>query len=209
MQRIHYFRWTLLGGIAMALGVLFYFIFNHTASPPSSANAYPPIRPVTEFELRDTEDQPFTLANLKGRWSVLFFGYTSCPDICPTTLAELSHAAKLLEDAGQPLPQFIFISLDPERDTSQHLQEYVTYFHPLFKGVTGSQEQLDAIIEQLGIVYRKVPVASNQSSLNYLIDHSATLLIINPQAWLQGVITPPHEASFIAQEIINLYQTHR
>jgi len=150
---------------------------------------------VPSFKLTDQHGQPFTEKNLQGQWTFLFFGYTYCPDICPMTLAMLNQVAQQLQDTAVH-PKVIFISVDPGRDTTERLGQYVSYFNPAFLGVTGSEEELQRLSRPLGIAYRR----SNDSSENYLVDHSANILLINPQAQLQALISPPHDASAIAED---------
>jgi len=152
---------------------------------------------VPSFKLTDQHGQPFTEKNLQGQWTFLFFGYTYCPDICPMTLAILNQVDQQLQDKKTAVhPKVIFISVDPARDTTERLGQYVSYFNTAFLGVTGLEEQLQTLTSPLGIAYRR----SNESSENYLIDHSASILLINPQAQLQALISPPHDATAIAED---------
>jgi len=152
---------------------------------------------VPSFKLIDQHGQPFTEKNLQGQWTFLFFGYTYCPDICPTTLVILNQVDQQLREKKTAVhPKIIFISVDPARDTAERLGEYVSYFNPAFLGVTGLEEELQTLTRPLGIAYRR----SDESSENYLIDHSASILLINPQAQLQALISPPHDATAIAED---------
>jgi protein SCO1/2 len=157
---------------------------------------------VPSFQLTDHHARPFTENNLQGQWTFLFFGYTYCPDICPTTLALLKQVDQLLRDQKTLLPikhpRFVFISVDPARDTTERLAEYVSYFNPAFLGVTGLEEQLQALTQPLGIAYRRAP--DSESNENYLIEHSSSILLVNPQAQLQALISPPHDATAIAED---------
>ncbi|MEN8217495.1 MAG: SCO family protein [Pseudomonadota bacterium] len=150
---------------------------------------------VPSFKLTDQHGQPFTEKNLQGQWTFLFFGYTYCPDICPMTLAMLNQVVQQLQDTAVH-PKVIFISVDPARDTTERLGQYVSYFNPAFLGVTGLEEELQTLTRPLGIAYRR----SNELSENYLVDHSASILLINPQAQLQALISPPHDATAIAED---------
>ncbi len=156
---------------------------------------------VPPFMLTDHRGSSFTENNLRGYWTFLFFGYTYCPDICPMTLTILNQVDKFLQEQKTlQHPQFIFVSIDPNRDTSKGLADYVAYFNPTFIGVTGLDEQLQALTRPLGIFYQRATGA------NYLVDHSATILLVNPQVQLQALISPPHDAAAIAddyQKIVN------
>ena len=129
----------------------------------------------------------FTNADIQGHWTLVFFGYTHCPDICPTTLSVLAQTKK---QAPENFPQVIFISVDPERDTVDMMGEYVQYFDPSFKGVTGEEKLIEALTLQLGSVYMQMP--GSEDDENYLMDHSSAILALNPQGKLVAYINPPH-----------------
>ena len=151
------------------------------------------------IQLADHRGQPFNNETLRGRWTFLFFGYTFCPDICPAALAVLAHARKILrEEAGEIQPQVVLVSVDPERDTQARLGEYVAYFDREFLGVTGSDAALQKFTRPLGILYRKTPGASSDG--NYLVDHSASILLVDPQARLRALTSPPHDGVAIADD---------
>lgn len=152
-----------------------------------------------EFHLTDSNGDPLTRQALKSVWSFLFFGYTYCPDICPTTLTLLGEVENLLRKANLDIDrQYIFVSVDPGRDTLEHLGEYVTYFNPIFKGATGPEQEIQSLTKPLGIRYERSPVERPRG--DYLIDHSATILLTNPDGELQALISPPHDAATIARD---------
>jgi protein SCO1/2 len=156
-----------------------------------------PSRPLPAFSLVDHEGQPFDQNRLQGHWTFLFFGFTNCPDVCPTTLRMLSSIEKSLAELPDDLrPRVALISVDPKRDTPEQLATYVKYFNPEFVGVTGDPASLDAFTRQLG-----VPVAITETGNGgYTVDHSATLFLINPQGELRALFSPPHSASVIAAD---------
>ena len=159
-------------------------------------------RTISDFALVDFNNEPFTLDNFKGKWSVVFFGYTYCPDICPAamnTMVEVNKALKGNDDLLEQL-QTVFISVDPERDTPAKLKEYTTYFHPDFLAATGPDEQLRALTKQLALNYRLQKPDENG---NYLVDHSAWLIIINPNGQFHAVISGAHydKPATIAKDI--------
>lgn len=161
---------------------------------------------VPAFRLIDHHGQPFTEKSLHGHWAFFFFGYTYCPDVCPTTLTVLNQVSKLLQENKTTIfPRFIFVSVDPARDTIERLANYVTYFNSAFIGVTGLEEQIQALTRPLGIAYwRSSDSVSNDS---YLVDHSASLLLVDSEGQLRALISPPHDAKAIAkdyQKIINM-----
>ncbi|NKC16358.1 MAG: SCO family protein [Gammaproteobacteria bacterium] len=155
--------------------------------------------PVPPFELIDHRAQVFDESNLKSRWSLLFFGYTHCPDICPTTLSTVKGAIEVLNTPALDDLQVIFVSVDPERDSSSKLGRYITFFDPAFIGVTGEHERLERFTAALGAVYRIEQ--HNTEETNYAVDHSSRLLLINPAGQLHAVFAPPHESGVLAHEL--------
>ena len=159
---------------------------------------------VPTFTLTDHKGNPFTEKDLQGHWSFIFFGYTHCPDICPTALTLLNQVDLLLQEKPISVhPRFIFISIDPQRDTPERLAQYVTYFNPSFLGVSGLEEQLKRLTNPLGIAYQRsfTDASSNQ---NYLVDHSASILLIDPQAQLRALLNKLIK-SRIVQQIIKKF----
>jgi protein SCO1/2 len=138
-------------------------------------------------DLKKTDGNAFTTDDMKGHWSMLFFGYTSCPDICPTTLTTVVAARK---KAGNTFPQVYFISVDPERDSLNKLSKYVKYFDKDIVGVTGSLKMLKAFALQANAFFSKVPSKSGSAD-DYLISHSSALMLVNPDAQLVAFINPP------------------
>lgn len=159
-------------------------------------------RALGDFELVDFDSRPFGLQNLRDRWTLVYLGYTSCPDVCPITLQELarlaSGAARL--DTVHPM-QYLFVSVDPARDTPARLREYLGYFDPSFIGATASDEILSRFAQQLDMVF--VPVAENPDG-DYVVEHSASLALINPRGELQALFDSPHFAGRLQAELIPL-----
>lgn len=164
----------------------------------------PEPRIIADFDLVDQHNEHFSLERFKGRWSLLFFGFTTCPDVCPNTLHQLQLARRAMIEANPagPLPQIYLVSVDPGRDTPSKLAAYLEYFDPAFVGLTGADEQLQALAYQLGVAYFIEP--HEPGDLEYNVDHSASLLLLNPDAQLLGVLPPPHEASAIAQAVMTV-----
>src|SRR5881296_4167356 len=143
--------------------------------PDQVMTLLPDPKPLAAFAFTDHENRVFDLSRLKGKWSFLFFGYTHCPDICPTTLATLARARENIakSTAGAKDVQFVFISVDPNRDTADKLRQYVTYFDTTFLGVTGGDAQLGNLAGQLGAAYE---VAITPGVENYPVYHTAAVL---------------------------------
>ncbi|MGV0035375.1 MAG: SCO family protein [Candidatus Azotimanducaceae bacterium WSBS_2022_MAG_OTU7] len=154
-------------------------------------------RLITEFIMTDHLGEPVGLSNLKGGWSLLFFGFTTCPDVCPTTLSVLNDAMRGLEEP----PAIVMVSVDPDRDTPERLAQYVPAFNPAFIGYTGTFDETVALAQQLNIAFGKVP---GDVPGSYLVDHSASLVLIDPKGRYAGFIKAPHNASNIQRIIKGL-----
>ena len=161
----------------------------------------PSAKAIADFQLTDQHGKPFTRNNLVGKWSFAFFGYTHCPDVCPTSLSMLAQVMKKLEKDStlDTLPQVIFVSVDPERDTPELLAQYLPYFNPDFIGVTGDPQQLLLLTRQLGIMYGKVP---GDNADDYLVDHSASIILFDPDGNFLALFGMPHDPDLIAQDFV-------
>lgn len=148
-------------------------------------------RPVPEVALTDHQGQPFGREQLFGHWTLLFAGYSYCPDVCPTTLAQLAGIYGELS-AAVPGLRVVMVSVDPARDGDGRLANYVPAFHPQFVGVTGSHPQLLQLTRAIGLVYAMVDDPGG--SERYLVDHSASLVVIDPQGRALGRFAPSTQA---------------
>ncbi len=166
--------------------------------PDQVITLFPDPKPLTAFALTDHENRVFDLASLKGKWSFLFFGFTHCPDVCPTTLAVLARVRENIASntSGAKEIQFVFVSVDPNRDTARELRQYVEYFDTAFLGVTGDGAQIASLAGQLGATYQ---VAITPGTENYPVYHSTAVFLVDPQARYHAVFTPPHDAQAISQ----------
>lgn len=179
-----------LGGLFVA-GLLLVSSFElyHATHPSGSDNVrhYPTAKVLPAFQMTDHNGAPFTNEQLQGHWSIMLIGYTFCPDVCPTTLAMLSGVHTEIEHSiGQPL-QVVFISADPERDTQERLSLYINYFSERFTAIFGPQERLYPLASSLGLVYGRY---EREHSDYYLVDHSASIVLVNPQAKIEAVFRP-------------------
>ena len=172
---------------------------------PIQGTILSPARKIAVPALVKDDDSVFTLDDLTGHWSLLFFGYTHCPDICPTTMGVVAQAKKIATENNHQFPQVIFISVDPERDNVDMLSEYVQYFDNDFIAVTGDEKLIKALTLQMSVVYMKMPVDNNSATASaddgYLIDHSAALLLLNPEGKLVAFLNPPHDQKTILKDI--------
>ena len=154
-------------------------------------------RQINEFELVDHLGNTVSNENLLGQWSLLFFGFTFCPDVCPTTLSVLNEAVSKLENP----PQVIMVSVDPERDTPAVLANYVPSFNPAFVGYTGTFDGIVSLAVQLNIAFGKVPGLEVGA---YTVDHSANIVVVNPRGHYAGFMRAPHNAQNIGKVVSHL-----
>ncbi|MCI0507630.1 MAG: SCO family protein [Gammaproteobacteria bacterium] len=156
-------------------------------------------QPVTvpDFKLADQQNRVFNAERLKGVWTFMFFGYTHCPDICPTTLTELDDAASRLTELQTPQRkiQYVFISVDPERDTPELLADYINYFDARFIAATGPVQDLKQLTEPLGVKFERGAGAATE----YLVGHSSAMLLIDPQARYYARFAAPHYSEEIVE----------
>ena len=155
-------------------------------------------KPLTDFALTDDGNRVFDLQSLQGKWSFLFFGFTHCPDVCPTSLAVLARARENIakNTVGAENIQFVFVSVDPNRDTVGKLGQYVRYFDASFVGVTGDNAQIANLAGQLGAFYE---VAVTPGAENYSVSHSAAVFLLDPRARQHAVFAPPLDAHAISE----------
>lgn len=154
---------------------------------------YDPPSPIADFTLTAANDQPVSLSDYQGKYLFVYFGYTFCPDICPTTLAKLAAVQQALgSDADQM--QVIMVSVDPERDTPETLAEYVNHFNDRFVGLTGSPEEIDNAGKPFGLYYAK---HEGTAASGYLIDHTARVFLLNREG--QVIVAYAHD---ITEEMV-------
>lgn len=162
-------------------------------------------RTVNQFSLEGIDKLPFENSSLQGHWTLVFFGFTQCGYVCPTTMAELSKMYKILEEKKvKHLPQVVMISVDPQRDTLDRLKSYVRSFHSSFYGATGQEQAIQLITQELGIAYAKIISRTDNSSQHYDIQHSGAVMLFNPQGELNAFFTTPHQADLLAKDYMML-----
>lgn len=181
---------------------------SHAALPTTKAvTLFATPRVIPAFSLQQAGGQTLTLDDLKGHWTVVFLGFTHCPDVCPTTLAQLASAQK--QWAGLPAahrPRVLFVSADPERDSPELLAKYAHAFHPDTLAATAPLPALEAFTRSLSLVFMKAPGESGDPA-DYSIDHSAALVLLDPQARMAGVVQPPLDIKGITADLITLTKT--
>lgn len=162
---------------------------------------WPEPKALTQFATIDHDNNPFTLTDLHGKWSFLFFGFTHCPDICPVTMAVMDKVHRQLEQAQDV--QTVFVSVDPDRDTPARLHQYVTSFNQEFIGLGGSVEQVTSLTGQIGLPYFLDTTGSEE---NYLIDHGASLFLVDPHGRLVAIFSSPHNDRSITDRFNRIRQ---
>lgn len=168
-----------------------------------TTTVFPRAQLLAPFSLTNHQHREVNLFTLAKKWSFLFFGYTYCPDVCPNTLVVLKHVYEELVKQGDVLnTQVLFISVDPQRDTLEQLASYTSYFNKDFLGITGSPDQIATLAHPLGITYFQ----TSNDNKNYLIDHSATILLIDPLLRLRASFLPPHHADMILSDFRKIRQ---
>jgi protein SCO1/2 len=144
---------------------------------------YPKKNPVFDFTLIDHLGSKFEAEHFKGRWNLIFSGYTNCPDVCPNTLNQMTQMYQLMDQSTRNKFQIIFLSVDPMRDTAEHLKQYLDYFHQEFIGISGEKSQIDGLIKSLGGIY----TINQQEGEYYTVDHSARIFIVGPNSERYGI----------------------
>jgi protein SCO1 len=172
-------------------GVAASALWRHHARPVdlTTGTYFAPGRKLPDFSLIDQRGRVFGSPNLRGRWSLLFFGYTNCPDFCPTTLTTLAAMQKRLRAAKTSvLPQVIFVSVDAKRDTPAQMAKYVPYFDPEFIGLTAAdQPAIEAVAKRFGVSVIIQPASDG----TYTVDHSGAIFVLDPDGRLSAILSGP------------------
>ena len=187
--------------VALVVGVYAALVI----APPATEDAsvpdtqyvqlYPNPRELSDFVLTNHNNETVNKDAFKGKWSLLFVGYTYCPDICPTTLAAMNSAYPQIVAATESSLQVVFLSVDPQRDTIERLDQYMTFFNDEFVGMTGEHAQLFPLVRSMGMMYSMTESTDNP---NYLVDHSASIVVINSEAQVIGRFKPQHKPGELA-----------
>ena len=170
--------------LGISLGLAF---FNNDSSGSNTSQMNYPAG--GDFTLHDG-DKNVSLSDYDGKVRFIFFGYTSCPDICPTALSLMGSSLKQLTPKELAQVQVFFISVDPDRDTAEKLRDYTKYFHPKIQGITGTKSEIDKVVKQYSAAYRKV---ESDSAMGYLVDHSASVYVVGKNGKIVDIL--PHGLS--------------
>jgi protein SCO1/2 len=145
---------------------------------------YPKKNPLPNFSMVNQDGIAFNNENFKGKWNLIFSGFTNCPDVCPNTLTQMTQLYQLMNQKTKDKFQIIFLSVDPERDTPEYLKQYLDYFHEDFKGISGKKDQIDLVIKSLGGIYS----LNKEEGEFYTVDHSARIFIVGPNSERYGIV---------------------
>jgi len=148
-------------------------------------------RPIANFHLFNHKGQSVTQKTLTDKWSIVFFGYTTCPDVCPTTLALMNQVYQQLTEEQRAQLQVVLVSVDPERDTVEKLSQYIPYFNADFLGLTGDLQQITNLATTVSTVFAKTQFEGD----SYLVDHSGNLVLLNPVGQYVGFFRSPHDVN--------------
>ena len=162
-------------------------------------------RELPPFSLQQSDGTPLVPGELQGHWTVVFLGFTHCPDVCPTTLAQLAQAQKRWASLPESTrPRVLFVSVDPERDSPDRIGEYAHAFHRDTLAATADVPALERFARSLSLVFMKAPLPEGAPADQYSVDHSAALAILDPQARMAGLVTPPLDPGAIASDLLAL-----
>jgi protein SCO1 len=178
-----------LAGGAGLLAAQQYFGGERAVSQPATevVKLFPQPRQIPPFSLQQSDGTQLVPGELNGHWTLVFIGFTFCPDVCPTTLAQLAQAQRAWEAFPESTrPRVLFVSVDPERDTPDRIGEYAHAFHRDTLAATGDIPSLESFARSLSLVFAKVPLGDGPAQ--YTIDHSAALAVLDPQGRMAGVL---------------------
>ena len=186
-----------LSVLVMVVAFMVVKVSKPTIPPELEGVLRPQVSLIREFQLTDQHGEKFDIQSLNGKWSFVFFGYTFCPDICPTTLAVLTAMQKQLQQAPENWSdtQVVFVSVDPERDTQEILANYMDFFNKEFYAVTGSRSEIDKLTGQFGAGYIMEPETSPG---HYLVSHTGAIFLTDSQGALVASFSMPHDPGLIA-----------
>jgi protein SCO1/2 len=189
-------RW-LLAAAALCAGLGGFWIahqLDRGAPQLASGTWLPRVKPVVDFELTDTNGHAFTRHDLAGAPTLVFFGFTHCPDVCPTTLLKLAQVRRRAAIAGL---RVLFISVDPQRDTPSVLGQYVHAFDPQFQGLTGDAATIARLAANFGVAVNRVELPGG----DYTMDHSAVVFALDDSAHIAAIFTPPFEVASLSGDL--------
>ncbi|GGF63053.1 SCO family protein [Alteromonas lipolytica] len=189
---------SLVAAVALAAGAGFAWwkASGNSTGAPQYFQTFPEPRQLAPVELVNQHGETVTNEVFKDHWSLLFLGYTFCPDVCPTTMSALGQIYPELKDISPGAPiQVVFVSVDPKRDTPERLESYLAYFNPEFVALTGEHKMLFPFARSLGLMYA---IAESTDNPNYLVDHSASVVVVDPDGLAIGRFKPKYNPGEVA-----------
>ena len=191
-------------GLATGIGI---YTSKFYLDPPRERPAidgllWPNPKVISSFTTIDQDGEEFGLEHMHGKWSFIFFGYTHCPDVCPVTLSVLNQVhAQLVKIGKSQNVQILFVTVDPERDTTEQLKSYVNYFNPEFIGIGGTEQQINGLGRQIGIA----SVKGEQSTPGeYLVDHTASVFLLDPKGRLVSLFSAPQQVDSTVKQFLEI-----
>ena len=173
--------------------------FRQNLPEPQIATILPGLLELPDISLVDAQGRPFATADLEDRITLMFFGFTHCPDICPITLQTLALARDDLIERGVESPDVLFVSVDPERDSPDRIRRYLDNFDPAFGGVTGPDEAIAPLTTALGVVVER---HQHDDAEAYNVTHNSTIFVVGHDAEVVAIFSPPHDARVIASDFL-------
>ena len=198
--------------VALAAGLGLWASQRYFGAAPASSwpqtqvvRLFEPPRELPAFSLRQSDGTQLVPGELKGHWTLVFLGFTHCPDVCPTTLAQLSQAQKQWASIPEAIrPRVLFVSVDPERDTPDRIGEYAHAFHKDTLAATANIPALENFTRSLSLVFAKVPAPEGAPADQYSVDHSASMAVLDPQGRMSGLVQQPLDPAAIAADLAAL-----
>jgi len=192
--------------LVVLVAAMFLLPRGERGAPPQTATVLPTPRELGDVSFVDETGQAMSLSDLEGGFSLLFFGFTNCPDVCPLTLKVLADArAEIVRRAPRLAPRVVFVSVDPNRDTPERIAAYLDAFDPEFAGVTAADDDLQPLLDALGVTVER----HMHGGANYNVVHNSAIYVLDPNAEWIAVSTAPHDAKVIASDYLRIRQRYR
>jgi protein SCO1/2 len=196
----------LVVALVVLVAAMFLLPRGERGAPPSTATVLPEPRELADVSFVDATGRPTRLSDLQGGFSLLFFGFTNCPDVCPLTLQVLAATrAEIVARAPSLAPRVVFVSVDPNRDTPERIAAYLNNFDPEFLGLTASDDELAPLLAALGVAVEK----HEHGGANYNVVHNSAIYVLDPNTNWIAVTTAPHDPKVIASDYLRIRQRHR
>jgi protein SCO1/2 len=195
----------LVVGLVVLVAAMFLLPRAQRGEAPQDATVLPEPRPLADVRFVDASGREAHLSDFKGDFTLLFFGFTNCPDVCPLTLSLLAQVrADLLSRAPRLAPRVLFVSVDPNRDTPERIAAYLNGFDPEFSGVTAPDAELAPLLQALGVAVEK----HEHGGANYNVVHNSAIYVLDPNAEWIAVSTAPHDPQVVASDYLRIRQRH-